>query len=450
MKAVYLTAGAAGMFCGSCMHDNALAGALQRQGVDAMLVPLYTPIRTDEGNVSVDRIFFSGISVFLEQRFPWLPRMPRFVDRVLENPTLLRWVTSGSATMNYHELGSLAVSMLKGTHGNQRQEVAKLADWLAEERPDMICLSNVLIAGSVPAIKERLPGVRVVATLQGDDVFLDDLPEPYQSQAIEEIRRLVGKIDAFVVHSEFYGRKMGERFAIPPEKIHVVPLAIDTRDLVAAEPVGGLRGGPKRIGYLARLSPEKGLHVLVDAFIRLKRLPGTEEVELHVAGWLGDHRKDYAAEQWKKLDAAGLAGQWTYRGEVDRQEKLDFLRSLTLLSVPATFEEPKGLYALEALALGVPVVLPDRGAFPEMLADVGGGTTFPSENADALAEILREAIADEERLRQWSTEGRNSVLARRNETAMATQTRELFERLLEEPSEPAADPAPVPAKSASA
>jgi glycosyltransferase involved in cell wall biosynthesis len=447
MKAVYLTAGAAGMFCGSCMHDNALAAALQRIGVDAMLVPLYTPIRTDEGNVSIDRIFFSGVSVFLEQRFPLFRHLPAFVDRFLESPALLRWATSGSATMNYKDLGALAVSMLQGRHGFQRREVEKLAAWLAEERPDVVCLSNVLIAGSVPAIREKLPKAVIVATLQGDDVFLDELPEPYQSQCVEQIRRLVPYIDGFIVHSEFYGRKMGERFAVSPEKLHVVPLGIDTREFVAIERRPILPARPRKIGYLARLAPEKGLHLLVDAFIRLKRLPQTDDVELHVAGWLGDLRKDYASAQWKKLDAAGLAGQWKHHGELDRAAKLDFLRSLSLFSVPATFEEPKGLYALEAMALGLPVVLPDHGAFPEMLAALEGGRTFRANDADALAHALHDALADEDRLRRWSEDGRSAVLLRRNETAMAEETRALFERLLAKAQGPATATAPVPAES---
>ena len=448
MKAVYLTAGAAGMFCGSCMHDNALAAALQRIGVDAMLVPLYTPIRTDEGNVSIDRVFFSGVSVFLQQRVPLFRHVPAFVDRFLESPALLRWATSGSATMNYRDLGALAVSMLQGRHGHQRREVEKLAAWLAEEAPDVVCLSNVLIAGSVPAIREKLPKAAIVATLQGDDVFLDELPEPYQSQCVEQIRRIAAHIDGFIVHSEFYGRKMGERFAIPPEKLHVVPLGIDTREFLALEPSYDLAPSPRRIGYLARLAPEKGLHLLVDAFIRLKQLPGTDDVELHVAGWLGDHRKEYANDQWTKLDGAGLAGRWKHHGELDRTAKLEFLRSLSLFSVPATFEEPKGLYALEAMALGLPVVLPDHGAFPEMLSRVEGGCLCAANDPEALANVLHDALADRNRLRRWSETGRSGVLGRLNETAMAEETRTLFERLLARSRGPAIASPPVPAESA--
>ena len=67
-KIVYLTAGAAGMFCGSCMHDNTLVRGLARQGWDLQLVPTYTPIRTDEDDVSVDQVFFGGVNIYLQQK----------------------------------------------------------------------------------------------------------------------------------------------------------------------------------------------------------------------------------------------------------------------------------------------------------------------------------------------------------------------------------------------
>jgi hypothetical protein len=72
MKIAYLTAGAAGMFCGSCLHDNALAKALNRLGHDCILIPAYTPIRTDDENVSIDRVVMGGIS----KSFPGWPIHP--------------------------------------------------------------------------------------------------------------------------------------------------------------------------------------------------------------------------------------------------------------------------------------------------------------------------------------------------------------------------------------
>ena len=68
------------MICGSCLHDNTLAAALKRAGHDIALIPTYTPIRTDEDDVSIDRVFYGAISVYLEQNVPLLRAMPRSVS----------------------------------------------------------------------------------------------------------------------------------------------------------------------------------------------------------------------------------------------------------------------------------------------------------------------------------------------------------------------------------
>ena len=70
MRIAYITAGAAGMYCGSCLHDNTLAAALLELGEDVVLVPTYTPLRTDEPDVSIDRVFFGGINVYLQEKVP--------------------------------------------------------------------------------------------------------------------------------------------------------------------------------------------------------------------------------------------------------------------------------------------------------------------------------------------------------------------------------------------
>src|SRR5215210_3119655 len=97
MRIAYITAGAAGMYCGSCMKDNTLVSALCKAGHDALLIPTYTPIRTDEADVSNRQIFFGGINVYLEQKL-WLFRhTPRFLDRLLNARWLLRWVSRFAA-----------------------------------------------------------------------------------------------------------------------------------------------------------------------------------------------------------------------------------------------------------------------------------------------------------------------------------------------------------------
>lgn len=394
LKIAYLTSGAAGMFCGSCMHDNTLAKALIRLGCDVQLVPLYTPIRTDEESAAVDQVFLGGINVYLQQRWPVFRNLPGWFTRCLDQPWLIRLATSRGIQTKAQDLGGLTVSVLKGDQGFQRSEVERLAAWLKDDKPDVIVFSNMLTAGCVPAIKQRLDAT-IVVTLQGDDIFLRELPEPYQSQALAEIRRLIPYVDGFIAHSDYYADFMSGYLSIPRQKIQVVPLGVDTSGFL--EPLSETQAQQQRpptIGYLARLAPEKGLHVLADAFLHLHQRFQLSDVRLRIAGWLGEHNRLYAEEQFRKLQDAGLANKFDHVGEVDRAGKLEFLKSIDVLSVPTTYHEPKGLFVLEALAAGVPVVQPDHGAFPELLARTGGGVLVPSEDPPALAEQLAKLLDD--------------------------------------------------------
>src|SRR5579872_3112058 len=108
MRIAYITAGGAGMFCGSCMHDNTLVAELQAQGHDALLIPTYTPIRTDEADVSQKRVFLGGINVYLQQKLAFFRHTPWLLDRLLDANGLLRWVSRFAVKTQAEELGALA------------------------------------------------------------------------------------------------------------------------------------------------------------------------------------------------------------------------------------------------------------------------------------------------------------------------------------------------------
>jgi glycosyltransferase involved in cell wall biosynthesis len=432
MNIAYITAGAAGMYCGSCMHDNTLARALMRVGVDVQLIPLYTPIRTDETDVSVERIFFGGINVYLQQKIPLFRHLPAFVDRFFDQVWLLNWATSRAIETDVKELGGLTVSMLRGASGYQRKEVRKLCDWLAASvKPNLVNLSNMLVAGCVPELKQRL-GVPVLVTLQGDDIFLDGLVEPHKSRALAEIQKLAESVDGFITHSKYYADYMAAYLGVPREKFHITPLGIDVEDFLVDVPAPGAPRDPT-IGYLARLAPEKGLHVLVEAFIELRKRPGQERTKLKIAGWLGGKDRTYAEEQWQKLQGAGLADAFEYAGSVDRAAKVAFLRGLDILCVPTVYREPKGLFVLEALAAGVPVVVPEHGAFPELLAATGGGRLAPPNDSAKLADVLAELLADDAARQELAARGLRTVRERFNSTEMAKNTLAVFDKLLATP-----------------
>ena len=418
------------MFCGSCMHDNALATAMQRSGWELQLVATYTPIRTDEPDVSVDHVLFGGLNVYLQQKLPLLRFLPAAMDRFLDNPTLIRRVTEKAMNTDPKTLGKLAVSMLKGTNGNQRKEVFQMVKWLQLANPDVLIFTNALIGGCIPELKRQLD-VPVIVTLQGDDVFLDSLLPKFRQRCLDLIKANEQFVDAFIVHSEFYRDYMSKYLSIDRDKFHVTPLGLDVDQFYSALEIKDESQRTEfTIGYLARQAPEKGLHNLVDGFIELKRRPNTGHVKLKIAGWQSPQWQAYNDQQWSKLTDAGLDDAYENLGTIDRGQKLDLLNSLDVFSVPTEFLEPKGLYALEALAAGVPVVAPAHGAFVEMIEATGGGILTRPGSAKGWADAVERLINDIDLREQLGQRGQQSVHFGRNAAAMATSTGKVIGEVL--------------------
>jgi glycosyltransferase involved in cell wall biosynthesis len=425
---VYITAGAAGMYCGSCMHDNTLVAALVRQGCDVLLVPTYTPIRTDEKDVSQRRVFFGGINVYLQQKLSLFRHTPWFLDRVLDSRGLLQWVSRFAVKTQAEDLGDLTVSMLQGEHGRQRKEVAKIVEWLAEEiRPQLVNLTNALLSGMVHEIKRRL-GVPVLCTLQGDDIYLESLPEPHRSRCLDFVRAHCRQIDGFIATSAYYADFMSGYFAIPRERIHVVLPGLDLRGHGGPKPTEPPR--PFTIGYFARICPEKGFHVMVEAFRLLRQKPGTEACRLHASGWLGENNRRFFEAEVQRLGEAGLAEAFTHVECPDHPSKVRFLQGIDVLSVPTVYREPKGLYILEALANGTPVVQPRHGSFPELIEATGGGLLVKPEDPAKLAEALYRLLLEPAHAAELGRKGREAVHAYFHADRMARETLNIYRQYL--------------------
>jgi len=428
VKILYLTGGAGQMYCGSCLRDNALAAELLRRGHDVLLTPIYTPTRTDERNVSDRHVFFGGISVYLEQHAPLFRYTPRILDRLWDSTWALRLATKRQISVNPRSLGELTVSMLRGERGFQRKEIGKLLDWLRREpKFDVVNLPYALLIGLAEPLRRALK-VPICCTLQGEDLFLDGLGEPYRSESLNLIREAAVHVDAFLAVSQYYADYMPKYLRIPPSRVRVAPLGINLEGYTPRRPARS--GEPFTVGFFARVAPEKALHVLCDAYRRMRASSAAADARLVAAGYLAPEHRAYLDGISRQMELAGLAREFEYRGEVDRAGKIAFLQSLDVMSVPATYDEPKGMFLFEAMALGVPVVQPRRGAFPEIIEKTGGGLLVEPGDPDALARALQELQDDPARRIALGAAGAAGVRAHYTVGQMAETVERIYDEVI--------------------
>lgn len=430
MKIVYLASGAAGMYCGMCLHDNTLARAMLAAGEDVLLTPTYTPLRTDEPDVSkLPPMMFGGINVYLQQKSALFRHTPWFIDKLLDNPALIKLAVKFAPSVDASKLGPMTVSMLEGENGNIRKELKKLTTWLKHEQPDIVHLSSSLLLGMAAEIR-RAVRAPIVCSLSGEDIFLEKLIPPYYEQARQLLRDRAGDVDAFTALNGYFADFMTQYMDLDRTKVHVIPHGLN----MAGHGLRGPRaaGEPFTIGYFAHVCPEKGLHLLAEAFRILCEHRDLPPVRLVAAGYLGKEDRAYLDTITQQMHSWGLGERFQYLGEPDRDEKIRILQSFDVMSVPAVYRESKGLSILEALANGVPVVQPHHGSYPEMVNDTQGGVLCAPENPHDLADKLERFVRNPELADEYGRRGHAAIRERYTDTRMAADTIALYRRLRSE------------------
>jgi len=430
MKVVQITPGAGAMYCGNCFRDNALVRELRRLRHDVTMIPLYLPLTLDEADESAaSPIFFGGISVYLEQKSNLFQRSPQWLRRLLASRKLLAWAGSRAAKTRASEVGDMMISMLRGDEGRQSRELDELIFWLkTQPKPDVICLSNALLVGLARKLKSELR-TTVICTLQGEDAFLDGLPNSHRDAAWQLLRERAADVDMFISPSSYFGDLMTHRLSLPASKVSVVLNGINLDGYAAAQnhaPRITHHATPV-LGYLARMSKDKGLDMLVEAFIALKQRGKVPRLKLQIAGSCGPGDEPFVKALRKRLAEAGYIGEVAFLPNLTRAEKIDFLRGLTVFSVPALYGEAFGLYVIEAMAAGVPVVQPRHAAFPEILEATGGGVLCEPDDLTSLTDKIEELLLNPTQSTALGERGRDAINEKFSVEAMARATLRVFE-----------------------
>ncbi|MBL7154191.1 MAG: glycosyltransferase [Phycisphaerae bacterium] len=429
MRVVQITPSSGDSFyCENCLRDITLVRAMRGLGHDVIMVPLYLPLRADKGEkIESAPIFFGGINVYLQQKSALFRKTPRWIDRVFDSPGLLGWVGRKASMTSAGELGRMTVSILRGEEGRQIKELGRLVEWLCgeENKADLVCLSNLLLVGMARRIKERL-GVPVVCLLQDEDGFLDGLARPYAEEAWGIVAERAGDVDAFIAVSKYYGDFVRRKLGLEADRMHVGYVGI------SLEGYEGRQAQPEipTIGFLSQMCSEKGLDTLVEAFVVLKQKDGLQNARLRIAGGRSGGDEAFLKQIRGRLESCGLSDDVEFLADFDRDAKLAFLSSLSVLSVPEKKPAAYGLYVLEALAAGVPVVQPRIGVFPELLDMTGGGVLYEPNDTGEPARSIERLLLDPDRAKELGQDGRAAVLAKFDVEQTAPEIVRIYEGII--------------------
>ena len=428
MNIVHIVPGTGGSFyCENCVRDGGLVKALHQAGYHITMVPLYLPLVIDEPSLAGDApVFFGAVSTFLKEKFPPLRRMPGWLEKPLNSPAMLKYAASKAGSTRAAGLEDMTLSMLSGEQGNQAAELEHLVQWLKETiKPDVVYLANALLLGLVHRIREQL-NVPVVCALEDEDIWLASM-DPVQLDRIRAVlKQKAQEVDAFITVSDTFRERIQKFLDLPASQFTTVHVGIDLEGYEES------RQEPEvpTVGYLSRMCAEMGLDILVDAFIQIRTSGALDRLRLLVTGGMTGDDQHFLSTQRQKLDRAGLIEDVTFVDDFDRSGRINTLKSMTIMSVPLKKEEAFGVFQIEAMAAGVPIVQPAMGACPEIINLTGGGIVYQPNTAEKLARALVELLKDDSRRHELSKQGRKMVHEKFSNVEMSRRLMAIYEKVI--------------------
>jgi len=422
-------------------------------------------------------LFFGGVNVYLRQKWALLGHMPGWLRGWLDRPGLLKVAGRMSGMVKAADLKQTLISMLRGEEGRQARELERLTEYLASAGADVVVLSNALLVGLARRIKARLK-VPVACYLQDEDEFIDALDDAGRQEVWSIVRERSADVDLFIAASKYYADKMTSALCdagiLPACVACVSPASSQFLDVSSLEQqqqkqqrkdAGGTPtahegkmpmpqpmpqmevvyagiamseyGPPDRawpdppvIGFLSRRCYSKGPDLLAEAFCRLKTDGRLSRLKLRLAGGMLADDKPLERQIRRRLASAGVLGDVEFLPHMELPRRAEFLRGLSVLSVPQRVGEAGGRYVKEALAWGVPVVQPASGVFPELIAATGGGLLFPPGDVDALTQQLARVLIEPQLAKSLAAQGRAAVAEMFSARRSAEQLESLLLRLL--------------------
>src|SRR5574337_618669 len=319
-----------------------------------------------------------------------------------------------------------------------RLYIQAVANYLAENQCDIVHLIN--FSQWVPVIRRICPGAKIVLHMLCE--WLTQLDPSMVSQRLEQA-------DAIIGCSEFVTEKIRRRFPEHAGRCRALPNCVD---ITRFQPRDGgrarKRGATPRLLFVGRVSPEKGVHVLLDAFQKV--LTQYPEAQLEIAGPIGSAKIDYIVKLSEDPKVRNLAsfykgeyysylqervarctpGRVVFSNRVLHHDVIEHYRGADIFVFPSVWDEPFGVPVIEAMACGVPVVATGVGGIPEMIEDGKSGLLVEADNAEALAEAIVCLLRNEGLRESLGRTGRQRAVERFSFDMIAERLLSEYEHLL--------------------
>ena len=407
MHILQIIPGSGGSFyCGNCLRDDKFHNAMKAQGHEVTKIPMYLPLFSDEHDLNDMPVFYGAISIYLKQLYPIFRHAPAWIDRLLNSRPMLKFAASMAGSTNAKGLEEMTVSMLMGEEGAQKEELNRMVSWMAEYlKPDVIHLSNALLLGLAPKLREEFPNARLFCSLQDEDVWVDAMKDSFRDKIWNLMSTKSESIDGFIGVSDFYSKVSIQKIKMDADKVFTNHLGVDPDEYRITKPEEKARN----IGYISRMCEANGFDIMIDAFIELKKDDKFKDVNLILTGGSTGDDKPLLKRVKQKLQDVGLFNQVEFHEDFDGEGRHDFFKKVQMISVPVRNGEAFGLYLLESMASGVPVVQPALGAFPEIIEKSEGGMIYDNNSPEELAKALKNLLMDGKKLKELSIKARTGV-----------------------------------------
>ncbi len=421
MKILQIIPGSGGNFyCGNCLRDSKYVDALRAQGHEVIKIPMYLPLFSDEHDITDIPVFYGAVSIYLKQVYPVFRNAPAWFDKILNSRPVLKLAAGFAGSTRAKGLEEMTVSMLLGEEGQQKHELDRMIDWIAEHcNPDIIHISNALLLGLAHKLREKIR-VPLICSLQDEDTWIDVMKPVFKEKVWKLMENKATDVDAFISVSNYYRQVMKKNMNIPEDKLFTAYIGVDPKDYTYI-PVTEKK---RTIGFISRMCYDNGLDILTDAFIELRRSKAFDDVELVITGGSTGDDTDYIKNIRKKLKKNYLLEFVEFQEDFVGERRKQFFNKVSVVSVPVRNGEAFGIYLLESMASGVPVIQPALGAFPEILQKAGGGVLYRPNSSDQLAKTLAGLLSNPDLLKKLSFEGRQGV---ENYFDITQHSREMFD-----------------------